>query len=54
MTVNQAGVSKKFPLHYSPKAINSLVYSQSKKLDNEFKRLKLCIIKVYAFGSTFC
>ena len=27
MTVNQAGVSKKFPLHYSPKAINSLVYS---------------------------
>ena len=54
MTVNQTGVSKKFPLHYSPKAINSLVYSQSKKLDNEFKRLKLCIIKVYAFGSTFC
>ena len=54
IAVNQTGVSKKFPLHCSPKAINSLVYSQSKKLDNEFKHLKLCIIKVYAFGSTFC
>ena len=54
MSVNQTGVFKKFPIHCSPEAINSLVYSHSKKLDNEFKSLKVCIIKVYAFGSTFC
>ena len=54
MTVNQTGVSNKFPLHCSPQAINSHLYSHTKKLHNEFKSLKLCIIKVYAFESTFC
>ena len=54
MTVNQTGVSNKFPLHCSPEDINSHLYSHSKKLDNDFKSLNLCTIKFYAFGSTFC
>ena len=41
MSVNQTGVFKNFPIHCSPEAINSLVYSHSKKLENEFKSLKV-------------
>ena len=39
MTVNQTGVSKKFPLHCSPKAINSHVYYLTMSLK------ELCVAK---------
>ena len=39
MTVNQTGVSKKFPSHCSPKAINSHVYYLTMSLK------ELCVAK---------